>query len=367
VTSIFLITPFIMDFSLLSEENHDIELSKVLAKIDKIVCPKELKKVKQEKESLIVLLSESHALIDSLRSENTMLFNIIDTLENKLKESEDLLKNFLSDNLKSMLGIHSDISNKPASIVDMSTSTSHASDSEIDSIDIKPVIVDTTCLENSCLTNYGMPKSKDTGTQAHGKFVPTCHNCGKIGHIRPNCYLLRSHRPWIKQDALMKSEAEDSSSSKYVPPHRRHIKGKGNVVCTNANHNFAETTKKHSNKRSLPTCHHCGITGHIRPKCPQLQSQKSKVQRELPARATSGILPSTAHQAPRHQQQFVPANKSGKSKKNKSRRYKRKKPTSNHGYEALLSLMQGMLRNMANMDKTLQATASSQAGMGQEG
>jgi hypothetical protein len=45
---------FIMDFSRLSEENHDIELSKVFAKIDKIVSPKELKKVKQEKESLIV-------------------------------------------------------------------------------------------------------------------------------------------------------------------------------------------------------------------------------------------------------------------------------------------------------------------------
>jgi hypothetical protein len=281
-----------------------------------------------------------------------MLFNIIDTLENKLNESEDLLKNFSSDNLKSMLCIHSYISNKPASIVDMSTSTSHASDSEIDSIDIKPVIVDTACLENSCLTNHVMPKSKDTGTQAHGKFVPTCHNCGKIGHIRPNCYLLRSHRPWIKQDALRKSEAEDSSSSKYVPPHRRHIKGKGNVICKNANHKFAENTKKHSNKRSLPTCHHCGITGHIRSKCPQLQSQKSKFQKELPARAISGILPSIAHQAPWHQQQFVPANQSGKSKKNKSRRYKRKKPTSNHGYEGLLSLMQGMLRRMDNMDKS---------------
>jgi hypothetical protein len=176
-----------MDFSQLSEKNHDIELSKVFAKIDKIVSPKELKKVKQEKKSLIVQLSESHALIDSLRSENTMLFNIIDTLENKLKESEDLLKKFSSDNLKSMLYIHSDISNKSASIVDdMSSSTSHASNFEIDSIDIKLVIVDTTCLENSCLTNRVMPKSKDTCTQAHGKFVPTCHNCGKIGHIRPN-------------------------------------------------------------------------------------------------------------------------------------------------------------------------------------
>jgi hypothetical protein len=100
---------------------------------------------------------------------------------------------------------------------------------------------------------------------------------------------------------MRKSKVEDSSSSKYVPPHRRHIKGKGNVICKNANYNSAESIKKHSKKRSLPTCHHCGITGHIQPKCPQLQAQKSKAQRELPTRATSGILPPTAHQAPRHQ------------------------------------------------------------------
>jgi GTP-binding protein EngB required for normal cell division len=57
-----------MDFSQLSEENYDIKLSKVFAKMDKIVFPKELKKVKEEKKSLIVQFSESHALIDSLKS-----------------------------------------------------------------------------------------------------------------------------------------------------------------------------------------------------------------------------------------------------------------------------------------------------------
>jgi hypothetical protein len=67
-----------------------------------MVFPKELKKVKQEKESLIIQLSESHVLIDSLKSENTMLLNIIDALENKLAK-------FSSDNLKSMLCIHSDV------------------------------------------------------------------------------------------------------------------------------------------------------------------------------------------------------------------------------------------------------------------
>jgi hypothetical protein len=111
-----------------------------------------------------------------------------------------------------------------------------------------------------------MPSSKESGIQ--GKFIPKCHNCWKIGHIRPNCYLLKSHKPWIKQDALKKNEVEDSTSSKYVPPHRRHIKGKDNIVCKNVNHLFVEKFKQHSNKRSMSTCHHCGITGHIRPKCP---------------------------------------------------------------------------------------------------
>jgi hypothetical protein len=162
--------------------------------LNKIVFPKVLKKVKQEKEYLIVQLSKSHALIDSLKSKNTMLFDIIDTFENKLKESENLLKKFSSDNLKSMLCIHSDISNKPGLTTDLSTSTSHAFDSELDFVDIKPVIVDAASSENSCLNKCVKPNSKDSRTQ--GKFVPIFHHCGKVGHIRPKCYLLKSHRPW---------------------------------------------------------------------------------------------------------------------------------------------------------------------------
>jgi hypothetical protein len=147
---------------------------------------------------LILQLFESHVLIDSLKSENTMLFDTVDALENKLKESKDLLENFASNNLKSMLCIHTEISNKPDLIVnDLSTSTSHASDSESDSIYIKPVIEDTACLDNSCLTNHVMPHSKESGIQ--DKFISKCHNCGKIGHIRPNYYLLKSHGPELSR------------------------------------------------------------------------------------------------------------------------------------------------------------------------
>jgi hypothetical protein len=132
----------------------------------------------------------------------------------------------------------------------MSISTSHASDFELDSVDIKPVIVDAACSENSCLKNCVKPKSKDSGTQ--GKFIPICHNCGKIGHIRSNCYLLKSHRPWKKQEDFKKGVIEKTSSDKYVLPHRRHIsqRGKDIVVCENANLKVAELFKKHFSKRS---------------------------------------------------------------------------------------------------------------------
>jgi predicted nucleic acid-binding Zn-ribbon protein len=86
-----------MNSSMLSEENSDNELLENFLKLSNISKKfnKELKKVKQEKEFLIIQLSELHALIDSLKSENTMLFNTINSLEIKLKESENLLKKIL--------------------------------------------------------------------------------------------------------------------------------------------------------------------------------------------------------------------------------------------------------------------------------
>jgi hypothetical protein len=262
---------------MLSEENFDNELLEDFLKLSKISknSNKELKNVKQEKESLIIKLSESHALINFLKSENTMLFNTIDTLDNKLKEFEDLLETLSSDNLKSMLSIHTDISNKPDLIIDdLSASTSHASNSELVYIVVKPVIVDTACLdnsENSCLFDSEKPKSKESGTQ--DKFIVTCHNCEKIGHIRPNCYLLKSHKPWNKQVAPKKDNSVKPSSDKYVPPHRRHIsqEGKNFILCKNANLKISEPVKKHFSKQSQPTCHHYGVTGHIKPHYHQIR------------------------------------------------------------------------------------------------
>jgi hypothetical protein len=56
VRSIFLLTHFIMNSSQLSEENSDNELFEDFLKLSKFFknSNKELKKVKQEKESLII-------------------------------------------------------------------------------------------------------------------------------------------------------------------------------------------------------------------------------------------------------------------------------------------------------------------------
>jgi hypothetical protein len=76
------------------------------------------------------------------------------------------LEKFYSDNLKGMLSIHTDISNKPDLIVDdLSASTLYASNSELDSIVIKHVIVGTTCLDNlknSCLNDCVKHEPKES-------------------------------------------------------------------------------------------------------------------------------------------------------------------------------------------------------------
>jgi len=80
-----------------------------------------------------------------------------------------------------------------------------------------------------------------------------------IGHIRPNCYLLKSHRL-----------------------HRRHLsqEGKSFVLCKNANLKIAKPVKKYFNKQSQPTCHHCGVTWHIRPHYHQIRHQKPRIKKQ---------------------------------------------------------------------------------------
>lgn len=109
--------------------------------------------------------------------------------------------------------------------------------------------------------------------------LPTCHHYGMVGHFRPNCDQLNFSRTWNKKNTPKKDkDVEKNSKSKYVPPHKRQ-----------------------PTQRFVPTCHHCGKSGHIQSKCPQFQALKSKVKKELPKKVTAGTLPPKVHQASQHQ------------------------------------------------------------------
>ena len=76
------------------------------------------------------------------------------------------------------------------------------------------------------------PKSKPTFRE-HNKFVfvPICHICGVVGHIRPNCSLLRQ-KP--------KSETRFAVKNTDVP-------------------------------KFILVCHFCGVSSHICPNCHKLK------------------------------------------------------------------------------------------------
>ena len=72
-------------------------------------------------------------------------------------------------------------------------------------------------------------------------FVPTYNLCGVVGHIRPNCSLLRQ-KP--------KSENRFAVRNTDVP-------------------------------KFVPVCHFCGVHGHIRPNCPNLKFKHSVFQSRI--------------------------------------------------------------------------------------
>ena len=75
-------------------------------------------------------------------------------------------------------------------------------------------------------TEVSKPKSKPI-VREHNKyvFVPTCHLCGVVRHIRPNCSLLRQ-----KPKSKTRFVVRDTDVPKFVP-----------------------------------ICHFCGVSGHICP------------------------------------------------------------------------------------------------------
>jgi len=72
-------------------------------------------------------------------------------------------------------------------------------------------------------------------------------------------------------------------------------KGKDKV-----NDDVPGTQEPHSIRRP-PICHHCGLSGHVRPQCSLLKAQKAKAKKEVARQAHHGTRPTAQHQTPWHQ------------------------------------------------------------------
>jgi len=79
------------------------------------------------------------------------------------------------------------------------------------------------------------------------------------------------------------------------PPPTIEDKGKDKV-----NGDVPGTQEPHSIRRP-PICHHCGLSGHVRPQCSLLKVQKAKAKQEVPRQAHYGTGPMAQHRTPQHQ------------------------------------------------------------------
>jgi hypothetical protein len=185
-----------------------------------------LKEVNLEKDKLSSTLTESHVILDTLKSENHSLIAKVKSLENDLNDSRNHLKTFSNEKLNHMLHNQKHSFDRTGLGFDKSvvSSTNVVSPSKL--IFVKPVCKE----ENLAKKKEMLPPvsrgkkgkeiltdsyvSRSTPRRAHmprnqptQRFIPTCHHCGKIGHIRPNCFQLNNHES--KRDYLRFRNSHD--------------------------------------------------------------------------------------------------------------------------------------------------------------
>jgi hypothetical protein len=189
--------------------NLNIRLVKLQKEKDNSLCVLKEEIIELEKEIL-----EKNSLIDTLSIENDKLKCSVDDLRSK-----GIGMTLSGANLDKILTMGKSPSDKSGLGFNGESSTSSPLKTKfVKALVPKPIVVEPIVVEPIVVESPKAPKPK--------RFVPTCHHCGKLGHIRPHCYALKR---------LPRS-----------PP----LVKKGPLI-----------------KKFVPTCHNCGEVGHIRPKC----------------------------------------------------------------------------------------------------
>ena len=66
----------------------------------------------------------------------------------------------------------------------------------------------------------------------------------------------------------------------YIPPHKRNQKVERKTLKSKPP--FRSQPKALDGSKFVPTCHHCGVIGHIKPQCHKLKREQNHVARSLP-------------------------------------------------------------------------------------
>ncbi|XP_059429117.1 uncharacterized protein LOC132162924 [Corylus avellana] len=188
----------------------------------------DVRSLELEKSKLLNDLGDSHAIYNTLKSENHVLITKVKSLEKELDESRNHFKKISSKKLDDMLKNQKSSCDKTGLGFDkVAASSNHASSSKIIFVksqnveetngEEKPEVapssnkrgkeVKAKKKEKASPTSNGkkgkngevhptkspLPKNKFNHVHPSQRVARTCHHCGKIGHIRPNCFKLKPH------------------------------------------------------------------------------------------------------------------------------------------------------------------------------
>ena len=187
----------------------------------------ELKLANLEKEELVVWLNESNKKNEFLRNQISFQDEKMKSLEQGLVKSKAKIENLtLTKPVDDNISVYVSLKPKTEKVYIPHFTRNNKEKAYFVRLD-KSSDVD---------VEVSKPKSKLT-VREHNKsvFVPTCHICGVIGHIRPNCSLLR-RKP--------KSETRFIVRNTEVP-------------------------------KFVYVYHFCGVSGHIYPNCHKLKFKHS--------------------------------------------------------------------------------------------
>ena len=195
----------------------------------------ELKLANLEKEEFVVRLDKSNKKNEFLRNQISSQYEKMKSLEQELVESKAEIENLTS--------IKPGVDNSSVS-VSLKPKTEKVYIPHFKRNNKENAYFARLDKGKSCYVDAEVSKSMSKPTIIeHNKsvFMPTCHLCGVIGHIRPNCSLLRQ-----KPKSETRFVVRNIDVSKFV-----HI------------------------------CHFCGVSDHICPNCHKLKFKHSVFQSRI--------------------------------------------------------------------------------------